>query len=84
LFLLIKFFLRSNQIKQAWTYPEKVNKHAGFKGELFSIENLMPIKKSKSGYKWGSKGNTYPSKQQAQKQAKAAYASGYKKKKSSY
>tara|TARA_Y100001951_G_scaffold79694_1_gene67553 strand:+ start:1557 stop:1691 length:135 start_codon:yes stop_codon:yes gene_type:complete len=44
----------------------------------------MPIKKTKGGYKWGSKGKTYPSKKGAQKQAKAAYANGYKKKKSSY
>jgi len=41
----------------------------------------MPVKKTNGGYKWGSKGKTYPSKAQAQKQARAAYASGYKKKK---
>ena len=41
----------------------------------------MPVKKTKGGYKWGSKGKTYPSKKGAQKQAKAAYASGYKKSK---
>ena len=63
-------------------YPEKVNKHAGFKGDLLS----MPVKKVSKGYKWGSRGKTYPSKKGATKQAKAAYASGYKKKakKSSY
>ncbi len=44
----------------------------------------MPVKKVSKGYKWGSRGKTYPSKKQAQKQAKAAYASGYKKKKDSY
>ena len=44
----------------------------------------MPIRKVKGGYKWGSKGKTYPSKKGAEKQAKAAYANGYKKKKSSY
>ena len=46
----------------------------------------MPVKYAKGGYKWGSRGKTYPSKAGAKKQAKAAYASGYKKtkKKSSY
>lgn len=39
----------------------------------------MPIKKTSKGYKWGSKGKTYPTKKQAAKQARAAYASGYKK-----
>ena len=37
----------------------------------------MPKKKA-------TKGNPYPSKKGAQKQAKVAYANGYKKKKSSY
>jgi len=41
----------------------------------------MPVKKTKGGYKWGSKGKTYATKKGAQKQAKAAYASGYKKSK---
>lgn len=41
----------------------------------------VPVKKVKGGYKWGSKGKTYPTKKQAEKQAAAAYASGYKKKK---
>jgi hypothetical protein len=45
----------------------------------------MPIQKcklknGKSGWKWGSKGKCYPNKKQAEKQASAAYASGYKKK----
>ena len=38
----------------------------------------MPVNKTKGGYKWGSKGKTYKTKAGAQKQAKAAYASGYK------
>ncbi len=41
----------------------------------------VPVKKVKGGYKWGSKGKTYPTKKQAEKQAAAAYTSGYKKKK---
>ena len=41
----------------------------------------MPVKKTKGGYKWGSSGKVYPTKAQAEKQARAAYASGYKKKK---
>ena len=38
----------------------------------------MPIKKGKRGYKCGDRGKTYPSKQGAARQARAAYASGYK------
>lgn len=40
----------------------------------------MPIKKVKGGYKWGEQGKVYPTKKQAEKQAKAAYANGYKSK----
>lgn len=42
----------------------------------------MPIRKVKGGYKWGGRGKTYKTKSGAMRQAKAAYASGYKKKKS--
>jgi len=38
----------------------------------------MPIKKVSGGYKWGKSGKVYPTKAGAQKQAQAAYASGYK------
>lgn len=38
----------------------------------------MPVKKVKGGYKWGSHGKVYPTKAQALKQARAAYAHGYK------
>jgi hypothetical protein len=41
----------------------------------------MPVRKVKGGYKWGSKGKVYKSKAAAEKQGRAAYASGYKKKK---
>jgi len=41
----------------------------------------MPIRKVKGGYKWGSLGKTYPTKAGAERQAAAAYASGYKPKK---
>jgi hypothetical protein len=41
----------------------------------------MPIRKVTGGYKWGSSGKVYPTRKQAEEQAKAAYASGYKKKK---
>ena len=37
----------------------------------------MPVKKTKSGYKWGNKGKTYKSKSKATKQGRAIYASGY-------
>lgn len=40
----------------------------------------MPVHKVKGGYKWGKTGKVYPTKSQAEKQAKAIYASGYKKK----
>ncbi len=43
----------------------------------------MPIKrcgKDGKGYKWGDSGKCYPTRKQAEAQAKAAYASGYKKK----
>ena len=42
----------------------------------------MPVRKTAKGkYKWGSKGKEYPTKKQAEKQGRAAYASGYKKSK---
>lgn len=40
----------------------------------------MPVKKVKGGYRWG-KGKVYKTKKEAERQAKAAYASGYKGKK---
>ena len=40
----------------------------------------MPIKKVKGGYRFGKKGKVYKTKSKAQQQAKAIYASGYKKK----
>ena len=39
----------------------------------------MPIRKVKGGYKWGKKGKVYRSRKGAERQAAAAYASGYKK-----
>lgn len=38
----------------------------------------MPIKKVKGGYRWGSKGHVYKTRAGAAKQAKAAYANGYR------
>lgn len=38
----------------------------------------MPVHKVKGGYKWGKTGKTYPTKKQAEKQARAIYANGYK------
>jgi len=40
----------------------------------------MPIKKVKGGYKWGKSGKVYKTKAGAKRQARAIYASGYKKK----
>ena len=47
-------------------------------------KEVMPIQEcklpnGKKGYKWGKSGKCYSSKSSAQKQAKAAYASGYTK-----
>jgi hypothetical protein len=36
------------------------------------------VKKVPGGYRWGSKGKTYKKKSDAEKQGRAAYASGYK------
>ena len=38
----------------------------------------MPIRKVSGGYKWGSSGKVYPTRAGAERQARAAYASGYK------
>lgn len=40
----------------------------------------MPIYKTKGGYRWGKHGKVYKSRSGAVRQARAAYASGYKKK----
>jgi hypothetical protein len=39
----------------------------------------MPVRKVKGGYKWGSKGKVYKTREGAERQARAAYASGYRK-----
>jgi len=39
----------------------------------------MPIRKVTGGYKWGSSGKVYKTRAGAERQAAAAYASGYKK-----
>ena len=38
----------------------------------------MPIKKVAGGFKWGNKGHTYPTREGAARQARAAYANGYR------
>tara|TARA_Y100001963_G_C6705478_1_gene411689 strand:- start:88 stop:249 length:162 start_codon:yes stop_codon:yes gene_type:complete len=38
----------------------------------------MPVKKVSGGYRWGSKGKVYPTRQQAEKQGAAARAAGYR------
>ena len=40
----------------------------------------MPVRKVKGGYRWGSSGKVYRTKRQAQTQARAIYAAGYRKK----
>jgi len=41
----------------------------------------MPVTKVQGGYRFGKTGKVYKTKAEAEKQAKAIYASGYKKKK---
>ncbi len=38
----------------------------------------MPVKKVPGGYRWGSKGKVYKRKADAERQGRAAYASGYR------
>jgi len=39
----------------------------------------MPVHKVSGGYKWGKTGKVYKTKEEAEKQGKAIYASGYAK-----
>ena len=41
----------------------------------------MPVRKVKGGYRWGKSGKVYKTKAAAERQGKAAYASGYEGKK---
>ena len=38
----------------------------------------MPVHKVKGGYQWGSSGKVYPTRAQAERQGRAAYAHGYR------
>ena len=38
----------------------------------------MPVRKVAGGYQWGKSGKVYPTKEQAEAQGRAAYASGYR------
>lgn len=38
----------------------------------------MPVHKTNGGYKFGESGKTYPTRQQAERQGQAIYASGYR------
>ncbi len=40
----------------------------------------MPVKKVPGGYQWGQTGKVYPTKEQAERQGRAIYSSGYKEK----
>ena len=42
---------------------------------------VMPVHKVKGGYKWGKSGKVYKTKAAAERQGRAIYAAGYKKKK---
>ena len=38
----------------------------------------MPVRKVQGGDRWGKSGKVYPTKSQAERQGRSAYASGYK------
>ena len=40
----------------------------------------MPVHKTNGGWQWGTSGKVYPTKAQAEAQAQAIYASGYREK----
>ena len=40
----------------------------------------MPVQKVNGGWRWGQSGKIYPTKEQAERQGRAAYASGYREK----
>lgn len=40
----------------------------------------MPVTKVPGGYRWGQSGKVYPTKEQAEEQGRAAFASGYREK----
>ena len=40
----------------------------------------MPVHKTAGGWQWGQSGKVYPTKAQAEAQARAIYASGYREK----
>jgi len=40
----------------------------------------MPVEKVKGGWRWGKRGKVCKTKKEALRQARAAYATGYKKK----
>ena len=42
----------------------------------------MPVHKVPGGYQWGKSGKVYPTKAQAEAQARAIYESGYREKES--
>jgi hypothetical protein len=42
------------------------------------MEIIVPVKKVKGGYRWGTSGKVYKTKAAAEKQGRAIYASGYK------
>ena len=48
---------------------------------FYPKDKVMPVQKVKGGYRWGSRGKIYKTKKEAERQAKAAFASGYKGKK---
>lgn len=38
----------------------------------------MPVRKVQGGYQWGTSGKVYPTREQAERQGRAIYRSGYR------
>lgn len=52
---------------------------------IFAYDNplkriVMPVQKTNGGWRWGQSGKVYPTKEQAERQGRAAYAAGYREK----
>ena len=45
---------------------------------LVTKEANVPVRKVKGGWQWGTSGKVYKTKEEAERQGRAIYASGYK------
>ena len=44
---------------------------------MYEVNN-MPVRKVQGGYQWGQSGKVYPTREQAERQGRAIYRSGYR------